>query len=87
MVDHLLENSKAIPGRSCQGSLIKINHFTFAWDFALDLTLAGTGVFFCCARYPWSRASMEGRSLVPLVVPLSLGIEARLFSGLADALV
>ena len=58
---------------------MEISHLAFAWDFALDLTLAGAGVFFCCARYPWSRASMEGRSLVPLVVPLSLSIEELIF--------
>ena len=54
-------------------------HLAFAWDFALALTLAGADGFFPCPRYPWSRASMEGRSLVPLVVPLSLSIEELIF--------
>ena len=49
----------------------------FATDFAFSL--AGADGFLTCARYPWSLASMEGRSLVPLEAPLSLGIEELIF--------
>ena len=55
----------------------KTDHLCLACVLVLDLAEADD--LLICTRYPWSRASMEGRSLVPLVVPLSLSIEELIF--------
>ena len=49
----------------------------FATDFAFSL--AGADGLLTCARCASRRAAMEGRSLVPLIAPLSLGIEELIF--------
>ena len=49
----------------------------FATDFAFSL--AGADGLLTCARCASRRAAMEGRSLVPLEAPLSLGIEELIF--------
>lgn len=49
----------------------------FATDFAFSL--AGADGLLTCARCASRRAAMEGRSLVPLEAPLSLGIDELIF--------
>ena len=61
------------------GSIIFYLVFGLFLATVFALSLAGADGFLLCARYAWSRASMEGRSLVPLAAPLSLGIEELIF--------